>query len=807
MRIINSLLVLLAVVLLAACSSDSPVENTSPTTHDAAVGSEILLSSVVVADPVAQGLTRSTTDNSFTGTAFSTSSRIDVHIVEDSDSPTTTYGTNGWVAATANGGTTTFDSPQYWPSSGKGIRTYAWHPLLDSSALGDAGWTSLASPSASVYTVPADQSGLTLSAYDLLFSAPQTVSSTSAGFSRESPVSLVFSHKLAKLVVQLEAGSGISASLQGATIELTEVMRNATVNLVTGAVSAADGATGTLTLMSNGASTTAYALVPAQTLTGVLTVVLPGDDEAVLSTSSGINFTVQAGRTNTFTVTVDLTGLTLSTQISPWDVQASSDLGVGVIDAGQMLHLSDITGSDYAYTVGMAVTSDGYLYESGGAAAAAGKTVIGMVAYVGDSEVDTAARGSRILVTAIEDATVNGESTFLWSNKSTEDILYQSSTDMNGLEFTESHYNLTDDDSSICYPAAHAAISFNNVVSRPSGASIWFLPSAGQMVAMGAGYIDESNYRGVGPQVTGAYRKMELTGEYWSASVSSRRAFSALYFYSNCTGYGHAPFEYNFWDYASKEVYKWKVRPVFAYPLAAPATLRELKSALLFGASASALSDTYLGWYVDGQGNIAAEPMSGAIGRIVALGDGDVDTSRPGSRILVMALHNANGNANTEWAITSTSYFSDASKYYPGSDFSTVPFNGLAVTTDMAKSSSASTDFTAAWYAYNYGNDNGLSKPSGASDWFLPSYGQLNLIMDREAGIGRGVGSENISSYAEWLGAIWSCTERYTNGTSSSGAAWAVYTFNSGDTIVKNNIYSSGKFNGNGGRVRAVFVY
>lgn len=303
----NVFLSVAAALMLAACSNDDqlPPEETP-----------IRLSAGL---DVAAG-TRGITDNSYNATVFNGGETIDVNIVETGSpaSPSVIYGTSGWLTATIgdSGDGATLSSACYWPGSGAGIDIYAWYPVSTAT-----NWTI----AHSVFKVPAIQSGSTdHKAFDLMYAAPvggtgtnsQTVPSTS----RTSAINLQFTHKLAKLVVTLapkDANSGVTIDdLKNATVTIGSVQTTADVTAATGAVTASTAAsTETLTIMADEAGVTGYALIPAQTLSGTLSVTLKAGG-AMTATLSG--FEVLAGQTNTLNVSVSLTDITVTTSIVNW---------------------------------------------------------------------------------------------------------------------------------------------------------------------------------------------------------------------------------------------------------------------------------------------------------------------------------------------------------------------------------------------------------------------------------------------------------------------------------------------------------
>lgn len=302
----NVLLSVAAALMLAACSNDDqlPPEETP-----------IRLSAGL---DVAAG-TRGITDNSYNATEFNGGETIDVNIVETGSptSPSVTYGPSGWLTATigASGDGATLSSACYWPGSGAGIDIYAWYPVSTTTYWATAH---------SVFKVPATQSGsINHKLFDLMYATPESgtgdAHQTVAASNRASAINLQFTHKLAKLVVKLapkDNSSGVTTDdLKNATVTIGDVQTTADVTAATGAVTASTASTETLTIMADEDGVTGYALIPAQTLSGTLSVTLKAGG-AMAATLSG--FEVLAGQTNTLNVSVSLTDITVTTSIVDW---------------------------------------------------------------------------------------------------------------------------------------------------------------------------------------------------------------------------------------------------------------------------------------------------------------------------------------------------------------------------------------------------------------------------------------------------------------------------------------------------------
>ena len=302
----NVFLSVAAALMLAACSNDDqlPPEETP-----------IRLSAGL---DVAAG-TRGITDNSYTGTLFIGDESVDVNIKETAGGTSATYGTGGWLTATigAGGNGATLSPVCYWPGSGAGIDIYGWYPASTATTY----WTT----ARTVFKVPATQDGNTNhKAFDLMYATPESgtgdAHQTVASSTRASAINLQFHHKLAKLVVALkpqDANAGVTAEdLKNATVTIGGVKTTADVVPATGVVTASTTAdTETLSVMANEAGTTGYALIPAQTLSGTLTVTLKAGGKMTTTLDS---FEVQEGKTNTLNVKVSLTGITVTTTIVQW---------------------------------------------------------------------------------------------------------------------------------------------------------------------------------------------------------------------------------------------------------------------------------------------------------------------------------------------------------------------------------------------------------------------------------------------------------------------------------------------------------
>ena len=188
-----------------------------------------------------------------------------------------------------------------------------------------------------------------------------------------------------------------------------------------------------------------------------------------------ITATNSAGQTATCTVTVNASPTTLSA-LKTW--------------------VNDGHASDNTYL--------GYFVKADGSISTDNTDAIGVVAYYDDAAVDASAADSRILVLA----TANASSSAQWkTSHSGGESAYSDPDALNGIAFTNAYGDYA------AYRAAQAAKGYS--AGKPTGASIWFLPSKGQWTKM----ID-AGHTGI------------TSGDYWSSTEvagSDERAWDYLF--------------------------------------------------------------------------------------------------------------------------------------------------------------------------------------------------------------------------------------------------------------------------------------
>ncbi len=305
----NRLLTLAAVAMtLAACNSEIDDLNV-----------EIRLKSGL---DVQQTDTRAAT--TIQSDKFDSNEKIDVYISENTTgTATTTYGTNGQplVYTTGENGAMSTTTQQYFPTSGNGVNIYAVYPSGTSIASGNT------------FTIKEDQStDANYKASDLMYGAPKGNATVAR---QKSAVSINFKHLLSKVTVVLKSGNG-SPSLDGAVVKLKSVKPSTTLtaSISGGSVSEASGNTKDITVMT--AATNALSgsavIVPQTLSTGFIEVTLKNGG---VLTSTGLknggsdltNVVLEAGKAYTYTITVNLTGLSVTSSITDWDNSSSEVTG------------------------------------------------------------------------------------------------------------------------------------------------------------------------------------------------------------------------------------------------------------------------------------------------------------------------------------------------------------------------------------------------------------------------------------------------------------------------------------------------
>ena len=195
-KIISACAVLVA---LASCSNENELSQQSA--EDTAIRIQANVGGIT---------TKAASD--IQGSQFVNGESVNVYIYENTtnnsgSSSGKTYGTNGLVGCTANNGTLSPTSGTlFYPQNGNGIDVYGIYPTSVTE-----------NASSQDFSVNTDQSNATnYKASDLMYASCVT------NHTKGTPVSLTFTHKLSKVTVELEAGTGFKDSdLNNAVVKIT----------------------------------------------------------------------------------------------------------------------------------------------------------------------------------------------------------------------------------------------------------------------------------------------------------------------------------------------------------------------------------------------------------------------------------------------------------------------------------------------------------------------------------------------------------------------------------------------------------
>lgn len=148
--------------------------------------------------------------SSIQGNQFDNTESVNVYIYEHTTGGQATYtygnGGNGLVTCTADGNGNLNPGSIFYPKNGNGIDVYGVYPT-----------TVTENNSSQEFSVKTNQSGDTeYKASDLMYASCVT------DHKKGTPVSLTFTHKLSKVTVELEAGTGFKDSdLNSAVVKIT----------------------------------------------------------------------------------------------------------------------------------------------------------------------------------------------------------------------------------------------------------------------------------------------------------------------------------------------------------------------------------------------------------------------------------------------------------------------------------------------------------------------------------------------------------------------------------------------------------
>ncbi len=218
--------------------------------------------------------------------------------------------TTEWIPYTyttgESGAMTAPTSPQIplYPTDDTHIQILAYHPAAAGTNTG------------TTFTVQADQStDEGYQASDLMFSNNVTNQEKQV-----TPVELAFVHKMAKIVVNVTAGTGVS-SIVSATLK--QVKPSVTFNQTTGVVSTnTDADAINVAVIKEGTQSTATgaALIPAQTINGALLEITTDLGTATYTVSDKV---FESGHKYTLNISVSRTTVNTTTAIGTWEGDGS----------------------------------------------------------------------------------------------------------------------------------------------------------------------------------------------------------------------------------------------------------------------------------------------------------------------------------------------------------------------------------------------------------------------------------------------------------------------------------------------------
>lgn len=258
-------------------------------------------------------------------TQIASGQQVGVFINEDVTA--TVIGANLKYDADGKGGLTLNTNPEqttpYYPTSGKGVKIIAYQPYSASADITNGGYS---------FTVQTDQNGNSNKNYydsDLLYSE-------SAVYSPKADAqSLVFKHQLSKVVCTLQSGVG-SPELDGATVAIVEAKIKGTFKPSDGTFTIDDRTISDVTMNNTITSGSYIAVIPPQTFNKgakFLKVTLKEGGDFYYKIPNGGDLTLAASNVYTYAITVNKTGLTVTSTITSWDSSSGTTPGDAVMGA------------------------------------------------------------------------------------------------------------------------------------------------------------------------------------------------------------------------------------------------------------------------------------------------------------------------------------------------------------------------------------------------------------------------------------------------------------------------------------------
>ena len=270
MKTRNFLFAAAALTVLTACSSDDqtaePMEQRTPVTLEYTTLN-------ATETRAAQNLNEGT---------FATGETVKVRI--------SNTGANSWTdydfTTAAEGAMNAPDPEPFYPAGAQNIDIVAYYPATVGTS----------------FTVQADQtSDANYKASDLMFA------SVTNQAKQTEAVNLAFTHKMAKICVNVTAGTGLTSIT---SVSIVNVKPTVTFDQATGTVGEASGDATTIAMTNEGA-----AVIPAQTIDGELLSIETDNGTATYTVS---NKAFESGKQYTLNITVNLRNVGTTNVITGW---------------------------------------------------------------------------------------------------------------------------------------------------------------------------------------------------------------------------------------------------------------------------------------------------------------------------------------------------------------------------------------------------------------------------------------------------------------------------------------------------------
>lgn len=264
-------------------------------------------------------------------------------------------GTGSWTDytfTTGDAGAMTPPNPgPYYPAGSQNIDIVAYYPATAGTS----------------FTVATDQTAdASYKASDLMFA------SVTNQAKQAEAVNLAFTHKMAKLNVNITAGSGVSSIN---SLSVLNVKPSVSFDQATGAVGSASGDATSIAMSNNGA-----VVIPAQTIDGGLLSIVTDKGTATYSVASK---EFAAGQLYTINITVNLRAVGTTTAITGWTSEGTvtvnpvtnqkTPAGLEAVDMGNGLKWANMNvgaesetdyGDYFAWGETMPYYQEGYAQES-----------------------------------------------------------------------------------------------------------------------------------------------------------------------------------------------------------------------------------------------------------------------------------------------------------------------------------------------------------------------------------------------------------------------------------------------------------